>query len=328
MKKNPRIVIIGGGTGTFVTLSGLKKYPVDLSAIVTMMDSGGSSGKLRDELGVLPPGDVRQCLVALSHSSQTLRELFMYRFTEGSLKGHTFGNIFLSALEKTTGTMKDAIKQAADILHIQGNVIPVTFDQAQLCVTLVDGTVITGETHIDEVEAQVNRPRIKKAFLTPHATANPDAIQAILSADLVVLGPGDLYTSIIPNLLVKGIIHALQKSPAKKLFVMNLMTKKGQTTDYSAQDHLDDLSLYLGDKTITHVLINTGKPTEETREWYRQFGEVPVQDNLSKKSHTLLHGNIITRKTIEKNKADTLTRSIIRHDSDKLAKQILRLLSQ
>ena len=166
-KRLPKVVVIGGGTGSFVALSGLKKYPLDLSAIVTMMDSGGSSGRLRDELGVLPPGDVRQCLVALSSSSKLLRDLFNYRFEDGDLKGHNFGNLFLSALEKSTGNIKKAILEVGKILRIQGRVIPVTFGKSDLCVDLTDGRRIIGETHVGIVESKVKRSEIKKAFLRP-----------------------------------------------------------------------------------------------------------------------------------------------------------------
>ena len=165
--KKPKIVVIGGGTGTFVALSGLKKYPVELAAIVTMMDSGGSSGKLRDELGVLPPGDVRQCLVALAKSSRLLREMFNYRFEEGGLKGHTFGNIFLSTLAKTTGSMKKAIEEVGKILRIQGRVVPITFAKSDLCVELEDGRVIVGETHIDVVKKKKKEQKLSGHFSNP-----------------------------------------------------------------------------------------------------------------------------------------------------------------
>ena len=222
-EKKLKIVVVGGGTGTYVVLSGLKKYPVDLTAIITMMDSGGSSGRLRDELGVLPPGDVRQCLVALANSSKLLRDMFNYRFEEGDLKGHTFGNIFLSTFVKTTGSMKKAIEEVGKILRIQGTVVPVTYANSDLCVEFEDGTIIEGETHIDEVEKMEKRTRIKRAFLKPSVAANPDAKEAIEKADVIVIGPGDLYTSIIPNLLVNGIKSAISNSKAKKIYVLNLI---------------------------------------------------------------------------------------------------------
>lgn len=324
----PKIVIIGGGTGSFVALSGLKKYPVELSAIVSMMDSGGSSGKLRDELGVLPPGDIRQCLVALSTSSKLLRDLFMYRFEEGDLKGHNFGNIFLSSLEKTTGSMEKAITEVGKILRIHGQVIPVTFKKADLCVELMDGKKIIGETHIDEVEQKISRAKIKNAFLKPSISANPLAIAEIKKADYIIIGPGDLYTSIIPNLLVIGIADAIKKSRAKKLYVMNLMTKYGQTTHYTAQNHIEDLEKYVGKGTIDTILINTKRPSQETLSWYEDFDEQPVINDLSGENYFIYKKNLLKDIILKKSSTDSLKRSIIRHDSDKLARVIMRIINQ
>ncbi len=323
LPKKPRIVVIGGGTGSFVALSGLKKYPVDLTAIITMMDSGGSSGRLRDELGVLPPGDVRQCLVALATSPKLLREMFNYRFEAGELKGHTFGNIFLSTLAKTTGSMKKAIAEVGRILRIQGRVVPVTYAKGDLCVELEDGRIIEGETHIDEVEKREKRAKIVRAFLKPQVDANPDAVKAILNADAIVIGPGDLYTSIIPNLLVKGIVPAIKKSRGKKIFVLNLMTKYGQTTKHSAKDHIDDLIRYLGKETVEVVLVNTKTPRKETLAWYEDFEEYPVKDDLGERAKfSIVRANLIRDVVVNHSPSDSLKRSIIRHDSEKLAKAV------
>ena len=328
VQKRPKIVVIGGGTGTFVALSGLKKYPVDLTAIITMMDSGGSSGRLRDELGVLPPGDVRQCLVALAKSSKLLRDMFNYRFEEGALKGHTFGNIFLSTLAKTTGSMKKAISEVGKILRIQGRVVPVTYGKSDLCVELEDGTIIEGETYIDEVEKREKRARIKRAFLKPEIEANPDAVTAIKTADVIVIGPGDLYTSIIPNLLVNGIEAAIKKSKGKKIYVLNLMTKYGQTTTHTAKDHVDDLEKYIGEGVLDLVLINKKAPHQNTLAWYKDFDEYPVTDNLGNKNRfAAVRKNLIKDVIIEKNPADQLNRSIIRHDPNKLSKAIMQFIA-
>jgi uncharacterized cofD-like protein len=329
MKRKQRIVVIGGGTGTFVVLSGLKKYNVDLSAIITMMDSGGSSGKLRDELGVLPPGDVRQCLVALAKSSRLLREMFNYRFEEGGLKGHTFGNIFLSTLTKTTGSMKKAIEEVGKILRIQGRVIPVTYAKSDLCIELEDGIIIEGETHIDEAEVREKRAKIKRAFLKPEAQANPDAEAAIKEADAIIIGPGDLYTSIIPNLLVTGIQLAIANSKGKKIYVLNLMTKYGQTTTYTAKDHVEDLEQYVGKNQLDVVLVNKKTPTKNALAWYKDFDEHPVVDDLNDKSRLLVvRKNLIKDIIINIEPSDSLRRSIIRHDSEKLAKAIMEILDE
>lgn len=325
--KNPKIIVIGGGTGSFAALTGLKKYPVDLTAIVTMMDSGGSSGKLRDELGVLPPGDIRQCLVALSRSSSLLRNLFTYRFEEGDLKGHTFGNIFLSTLEKTTGSMEKAITEVGKILNISGTVVPVTYKKTDLCVKLVDGKIIEGETHIDEADEKKERARIENAFLKPMVSANPAALTAIKNSDLILIGPGDLYTSIIPNLLVKKLPEAIKKSKAKKIYVLNLMTKYGQTTHYSALDHIEDLEKYLESNVLDCVLVNNKMPDKKTLSWYQKFDEQPVLDNLDGKIKlNIIRKNLIKNVILKKDVSDRLKRSIIRHDPDKLAKAVMELL--
>lgn len=326
----PKIVVIGGGTGSFAALTGLKKHPVDLSAIVSMMDSGGSSGRLRDELGVLPPGDIRQCLVALATSSRLLRNLFSYRFEDGDLKGHNFGNVFLSTLEKTTGSMEKAISEVGKILRIQGSVIPVTFQKTDLCVELMNGKIIVGETHIDEVEKKVERAKIKRAFLKPLAQSNPAGLKAITDADLILIGPGDLYTSIIPNLLVEGIADAIKKSGAQKVFVLNLMTKYGQTTHYKATDHIEDLEKYLGKNILTSVLVNSKSPTKKTLAWYKDFDEEPVIDNLDElnRGFKIFRLDLLKNVLIGKSSSDSLKRSIIRHDPEKLASTIMSLFSQ
>ncbi len=328
MKSFAKVVTIGGGTGSYVALLGLKKYPLDLTAIVTMMDSGGSSGKLRDELGVLPPGDIRQCLVALAKSSRLLREMFNYRFEGGALSGHSFGNIFLSTLEKTTGSMKSAIEEVGKILRIQGRVVPVTFKNSDLCVELADGKNIIGETHIDVVEKREKRAKIVRAFLKPQAQANPEAVEAIVEANYILIGPGDLYTSIIPNLLIEGVAAALKKTKAKIIYVLNLMTKYGQTTRYSAKDHVKDLEKYIGPGTIDIILLNTKSPSKQAMAWYKDFEEYQVVDDLKKSNYKVVREDLIKDVIVGKSKADPLRRGIIRHDPQKLAKTIMMIIDQ
>lgn len=328
MTKIPRVITIGGGTGSYVTLLGLKKYNLKLTAIVTMTDSGGSSGKLRDELGVLPPGDIRQCLVALSESSKLLRDMFNYRFEGGGLKGHSFGNIFLSTLEKNTGSMKKAIAEVGKILRIKGNVVPITFTKnTNLCVDLADGTTIVGETHIDVLEKMKKRARITKAYLKPRAEINEDAKEAIEQADFIIIGPGDLYTSIIPNLLVDGVQNTIRHAKAKKIFVMNLMTKYGQTTNYSASDHVDDLEVYLGKGVLDYVLINSKMPHKATLAWYEEYAEEPVADNLKKADYKVIRKSLIRDVIVKADENDALRRGIIRHDPEKLARELIKIIN-
>lgn len=328
MTKIPRVVTIGGGTGSYVALLGLKRYDLKLTAVVAMTDSGGSSGKLRDELGVLPPGDIRQCLVALAESPKLLRDMFNYRFEEGGLKGHSFGNIFLSTLEKNTGSMKKAISEVSKILRIKGNVAPVTFSKSDLCVELEDGKTIIGETHVDVLEKKEQRAKIVKAYLKPQAELNEDARKALENADYILIGPGDLYTSVIPNLLVNNVPSIIKNSKAKKIFVMNLMTKHGQTTHYSAKDHIADVEKYLGKSILDYVVVNTKRPRKETLSWYQEFEEYPVTDDLNEtKQYKIIRENLIKDIVVKNTDHDILRRSIIRHDPEKLAKEVIKIIN-
>lgn len=329
MNKINRVVTIGGGTGSYVSLMGLKKYDLKLAAIVSMLDNGGSSGILRDELGVLPPGDVRQCLVALAESSKLLRDLFNYRFEDGGLKGHSFGNIFLSTLEKQSGSMKKAIEEAGKILRTRGKVVPITFTKnTALCVDLADGTTIKGETHIDVVEKREKRAPIVKVYLSSPASLNDDAREEIEKADFILIGPGDLYTSLLPSILVDGMPEALKNSKAKKIFVVNLMTKYGHTSGYGAKKHLEELEKYLGKGVIDYVLINSKKPKKAVLSWYGEYDEFPVKDDLEENSsYKVFRKDLIKDVIITQNASDSLKRSIIRHDSKKLAAEVMEIIS-
>lgn len=317
---------MGGGTGGFVVLSGLKKLPIELSAIVTMMDSGGSTGRLRDQLGVLPPGDLRQCLVALSEAPDLWRKLFLYRFETGDFEGHNFGNIFLSALEKVTSNYHEVLETVSYVLKTKGHVIPVTFDKTHLCVEYENGVVLKGESHIDEGNKETGK--IKHAFLDPQVSANGDALSAIENSEAIIIGPGDLYTSIIPILLVPGIKSHLQSSKGKLVYIMNLMTKLGQTSQYGAMDHIRDLETYMG-KPIDVVIMNNGKISPEIIKWYTSHNERPVINDINPQvfKGKVIEEDVLTETAALKNKADKLTRSILRHDSDKLARVISRILS-
>jgi len=320
-----KIVVIGGGTGTYVALTGLREYDVTLTAVVTMMDSGGSTGRLRDQLGVLPPGDIRQALVALSESDEIWRKMFTYRFDTGDLSGHNFGNIFLSALEKMTGDFSEALKLASELLQIKGQVLPVTYSKSDLCVELEDGQVIEGETYIDELEADKKRSKIKRAYLKPKVPINDAVRTAIQEADIVLIGPGDLYTSLLVNLLVDGVVDALSSTNAKVVYALNLMTKYGQTTSYTAQDHVTDLEQYLGKGVLDYILVNNAKPEDNTLKLYEKEQEILAVDNLKEDGYRVVHADMLADLLIQKPKSDQLKRSLIRHDPDKLAKVIMSL---
>jgi uncharacterized cofD-like protein len=312
-----KITVIGGGTGTFVVLSGLKKYPLDLSVVVTMMDSGGSTGRLRDQLGILPPGDLRQCLVALSDAPLLWRKLFLYRFEKGDLEGHNFVNIFLAALEKVSDSYDKAIETASYVLKTKGKVIPVTFNKLHLVAEYENGQKITGEGLIDENHSE--KSRIKTAYLEPQGNANPVAIKSIEESEYIVIGPGDLYTSIIPVLLVNNVKEAMKKSKAKIIYIMNMMTKSGQTTNYKASDHVKDLVKYLG-KEPDYILINNGAISEEILASYKKYNEVKVTNDLNKNGYQIVEKDLVDVKKVEKNSSDILYRSILSHDSEKVKK--------
>jgi len=317
-----KITVIGGGTGTFVVLSGLKKYPLDLSVVVTMMDSGGSTGRLRDQLGILPPGDLRQCLVALSDAPLLWRKLFLYRFEKGDLEGHNFGNIFLAALEKVSNSYDEAIETVSYVLKTMGKVIPVTLNKLHLVAEYENGKKVTGEGLIDENHSE--KTRIKTAYLEPKGKANPKAIQSIEEAEYIVIGPGDLYTSIIPVLLVTDVKEAMKKSKAKIVYIMNMMTKSGQTTNYKASDHVSDLVKYLGREPDV-VLINNGEISSDILLSYERYNEVKVVNDLNKNGYQIIEKDLVDTKKVEKNSSDVLFRSILRHDSDKVAEILVSI---
>src|SRR6266404_6126862 len=238
------IVIIGGGTGTFTLLSGLRKYPSNNTVIVSSADDGGSTGVLRKDLGVMPPGDIRQCLVGLSYTQKELQELFNFRFDSGSLKGHSAGNIIIAALEKITGGIEPAIELASKLLNVRGQVLPVTLTPTVLSAELNNGKKLIGEHNIDDQDPKGKASPIKNLKLSA-AKVNPRILKELAQAHAIVFGPGDLYTSILPNILVKGMKEAINKSKAKKILITNIMTKFGQTDGFKASDFVKVLQTYL-----------------------------------------------------------------------------------
>jgi uncharacterized cofD-like protein len=315
---NKRIVVIGGGTGTFTVLSGLKKYEVDLSAVVSMADDGGSTGILRDELGVLPPGDIRQCLVALSTSDLLMRKLMDYRFSRGSLKGHTFGNIFLSTLEKVTGNFDEAVAKLSEILRLCGHVIPATLNKVRLVAFLTNGIILRGQSLI----RKSNLEKLRKIALDPCATANPKALWAIREAELIVIGPGDLYSSLIPNFLISGISRAIVRSPAQKVYICNLMNRAGQTDNFTPLDYTRKIEEYLGGK-LDHIIYNNGHPSPKLLKNYMQEGEHLVHP-VRVENERFIGDQLIGRQFGKIKKGDSIKRNLIRHNPDRLANLIIK----
>lgn len=309
-----RVVFIGGGTGGFTVLTGLRDYPYHLSAIVSMADDGGSTGVLREEFGTLPAGDIRRALIALSDSNKkVLSELFNFRFgEESSLKGHSMGNLLLTALEKITGDFASAVREAGEVLNINGEVIPVTLSPTRLFATLSDGEVIEGETNID-IPKHDGSITIKNIFLKPEVDANPDAEKTILEADVIVLGPGDVYTSILPNLVVRGISESIKKSHAKLVYNVNIMTKFGETNDFKASDFVNKMEEYLGEGRIDVITVNVEKPTGEIVKRYEEEKVEFVKNDLEKDKRVVA-GEFLR---------DGM---FLRHEPEKLAKALASII--
>lgn len=323
-----KIAVIGGGTGSFTMLSALKNHTTQLAALVNMADDGSSTGVLRDELGALPPGDVRQCLVALSDSPK-VRDLFDYRFEEGTFKGHSFGNLLLTALEKVTGSFSEAVETASEILRINGMVIPVTFDDVRLKMEWPEvSTILHGERVIDDEYFKYD-PRRATLSLVPEATANPTAVMAIEQADIVVVSPGDLYTSLGPVLVIQGIADALKKTKAKIVYVANLVTKDGQTEGFTVSEHADEIERFAGGPFLDYVLYNEQEPSSAVEKRYHAENAYLVEVDkkaLNKAPYTAIGGNFLGQMAATK-KSDTLIspRSLIRHDADAVAETIIKL---
>jgi len=296
-----------------------------------MTDSGGSNRVMRDEFGLLPTSDLRQCMVALAskESDELLRQLFTYRYNQGTgISGMTFGNLFIAALTDIYKSQEKAIEKTCEILHVQGKIIPVTYDNSHLVARYENGQQVLGEHYIDEPKPELGQYRIVELEVFPKAIANGRAIQAITEADMVILGPGDLYTSIICNILVDGIAKAIAKSKAKKVYVLNLMTKFGQTNNFTASEHLKELEKYLGRGVVDYVLINRSKniPLGILKR-YREEKATLVKDDLGKKVRIkVVRLDLISDKVYEKLNSDKLKRSLFRHDPTKLARAIISLL--
>ena len=313
-----KVVRIGGGSGGYTLLRGLKEFPLDITAVFTSFDSGGSTGVLRDEFGIVPPGDVRRGLLALADEGQAeiLRELFNYRFNNGnsSLHGHSFGNLFLAALSSIYGGEIEGIRKASELLNIKGKVLPVSLDHSHVHAILEDGTEIIGETNIDIPKHDGNL-KIKKVFLDPPARICTETDKAIREADTIVIGPGDLYSSLVPTLCVVGMQESLRESKAKKIAVCNLMTKWGETQDFVASDMVKELLHYSGLKKFDYVICNTQEMDHGLATAYEAEKKYPMKcdADLAQCAGKVITGDLISL-------AD-----IARHDSQKIAKIISEL---
>ncbi|MEI6850570.1 MAG: gluconeogenesis factor YvcK family protein [Candidatus Saccharibacteria bacterium] len=326
-KNDIKIAVVGGGTGSFTLLSALKNHTKQIAAIVNMVDDGGSTGVLRDELGTLPSGDVRQCLIALSDSPK-IRELFNYRFEEGTFGGHPFGNILLTALEKMTGSFSEAVQTASEILRVNGMVIPATLDNIRLKMEWPEASLILHGERVIGADYFKYDPRRAVLSLVPSATANPTAIAAIHQADMVVIAPGDLYSSLGPLLIIDGIADALTKTKAVCVYVSNLVTKNGQTEGFTVSDHAKEIERFVGRPFLDYVLYNEQTPDDIISSKYKDENAflVKIDDAVLNRAHyRTISGNFLG-KMAKNNKADSLTtRSLIRHDSFATANALIDL---
>jgi len=311
----PRIVIIGGGTGLPVLLRGLKHYPVDITAIVTVADDGGSSGRLRDDLQIPPPGDVRNVLAALSDVEPLIEEMFQHRFQmAGDLSGHSLGNLILAAMTNITGNFARAVQELSRVLNVRGNVLPAANQSVVLHAEMEDGTVVSGESKIP-----YSGKRIKRVFLTPEKVKPlPEAVKAIQQADLIVIGPGSLYTSILPNLLVPKIGETVSRAKAKKVYICNLMTQAGETLGYTASDHVKAIYDHLQGPFIQTILVNNQEIPDQIKKRYEKEMAKPVEFDWKRLRDLGLE--VIPDQIV------SYEQDIIRHDTKKVAEILYHIL--
>ena len=323
-----KVVLIGGGTGTSSILEGIKKYTDNITVVVNVTDSGRSSGLIRKDFNMLAPGDARNCLIALSNSEQLLCDLFQYRFKNAGLEGHSFGNLFIAALADLTGSFENAIEEVSKILKLKGRVFPSTFDNINICAELEDGTLLKEENAIidrdnDEV---YNRSPIKKVFHNPIAKANEKALKAIEEADLIVLSPGSLYTSIISNLLVEGIPESIARSNGKKVYVCNIMSQVSQTYGYKASDHINKINEYLK-CDLDFVILNNKSPNEDLIESYKMENAHLIENDIDKIENSGI--SVIAEDLLDDVKEKRILwekKNLLRHDPDKISEVLVGLI--
>ncbi len=311
----PRVVAIGGGTGLSVLLRGLKRYTSNLTAIVTVMDDGGSSGRLREEMDMLPPGDIRNCIIALSDDESLMSKVFQHRFESGGeLSGHSLGNLFIAGLEEITGGFDRSIEEASRLLNIRGQVLPATLADTNLKATLSSNETVEGESSISDTQEP-----IKKVELTDKAPPHPETVSAIKDAEYIVLGPGSLFTSLIPNLLVENLAEEIEKSEARKFYVVNLMTEPGETDSFTALDHLRIIDQYMNSGCLDWAILNEGKIEEDIQNRYAREGAKPVENDIPE-------SNRYGVRTLQKDLVQTVRlegKPTIKHNSSRLAELII-----
>lgn len=315
--RGPKIVAIGGGTGLSTMLRGLKEYTSNITAIVSVADDGGGSGMLREDLGILPPGDIRNCIVALAHTEPLMEELMQYRFTEGSLKGQNFGNLFLAAMNGISSNFEEGIKKMSDVLAVQGKVYPATLEDVQLCALLSNGSIVKGESNIPKLSISTNSP-IDRVYLEPR-NPNPleDALFSIEDADCILIGPGSLYTSILPNLLIGKLGEAIENSNALKIYLSNIMTQPGETDNYRLSNHIHAFKKHYKGDLFNLVIANDGLIPNEYYEKYKKDGQDLVEIDRE---------NIPSDIDIYSEDLVQIKNDLLRHDTKKLAAIIMQLI--
>ncbi len=312
--KGPNVTVVGGGHGLSVLLRGIKSATSNVTAVVTVADDGGSSGRLREEFGIIPPGDLRNCLVALADTEPLMEKLFQYRFKgESELAGHSFGNLFIAAMNEVTGDMEQALRESSKVLAVKGQVLPASKDHVRLDAIMEDGTVVEGESQIPEVHKKIHRVRLFPEQVQPVQSA----LDALTNADAIILGPGSLYTSIMPNLLVDGVAEAIRKSKAIKIYICNVMSQPGETDGYTASMHAKAIIDHGGKGIIDYMLVNDSPISPEMQDYYAAKGAYPVEvdeDAINALGVGFVKADIINEK------------ELIRHDPDKLSKAVMNMV--
>ncbi len=316
----PKVVAIGGGTGLSTLLRGLKRYTSNITAIVTVSDDGGGSGILREDMGMLPPGDIRNCIMALANTEPIMEKLMHYRFKEGALRGQSFGNLFIAALNDICGSFDQAVKEISNVLAVTGKVLPVTLSDVVLYAEFDDGSITKGESQIPIKQQQLNQ-KINRVFLRPsNCKAIPEALELLMDADVIALGPGSLYTSIIPNLMIKDVVKAINKSDALKVYVSNIMTQKGETIGYSLSEHIKAIKEHAPAIEIDYVIANNGRVPDVLIEKYKTENASPIEvdyDNINKTGTRVVEGDYVS-----------VENGYLRHNYNALAECIFGLVNE